>query len=41
MTEQLALLNKKIAQIYFRVGEIDTSLLFINCAQKMCEKIYG
>jgi hypothetical protein len=41
MSEQLAFLNKKIAQIYFRVGEIEAALLFIHCGQKMCEKIYG
>jgi hypothetical protein len=41
MTEDLALLNKKISEIYFRIGEVDTAVVFIHCGQKMCEKIFG
>lgn len=31
MTEELAMLNKKIAEIYFRIGEIDAAVLFGHC----------
>lgn len=41
MTEELAILNKKVGEIYFRIGEVDAAIMFINCAQKICEKIYG
>lgn len=41
ITEELAALNKKVAEIYFRIGEVEAALMFINCAQKMYEKIYG
>jgi tetratricopeptide (TPR) repeat protein len=41
MGEQFGFLNKKLAQIYFRVGEIETAMALIQCGQKMCERIYG
>lgn len=41
MTEELAMLNKKIAEIYFRIGEIDAAVLFGHCGERMCERIYG
>lgn len=41
MNEQLAFLNKKIAEVYFRLGEIEAAILFMDCSAKIFEKIHG
>jgi hypothetical protein len=38
---KLAEVHKKISNIYFKIGEIDTALLFANHSCEMYETIYG
>ena len=39
--DKLALVHKKISNIYFRIGEINRALLFAPNSCRMLEHIYG
>jgi hypothetical protein len=39
--DKLALVHKKISNIYFRIGEIDTALIFATNSCRMLEQVVG